>query len=124
MRAVFECEQRLFGVQCIRRADVDDVDGLTSQQVVERVVRRDIPHLVRKQLGSRARAAANGHDRSTQVAHRRRMHPRDESGADDRAPELGHSPVAAFRNICVKTSMSSRAWAGGVRHSVPFTTQS
>ena len=109
---VLDCGQRLCGMDVVRRADVEHVDLLTLEQLAQVVV----GHTGGKGHGALARPAADGGDLDPDRLQRDRVHARDEPGADDR-----RAHQRAARNICVSTSMSSRAPSGGVRHGVPST---
>ncbi len=125
VRAVVQREQGLLGVQRVRRADVHHVDLRVVQELLQPVVHRHgSADLAGKLVRAGPGSPADGNDPAAQVAHRICMNSGHEPGAHDRGAELAHPPAPAFRNICVRTSMSSRACSGGVRHSLPLTTQS
>jgi hypothetical protein len=119
VRAVLEREQRVFRVEGVGSADVHDIHA-APKRIAQRIESRasDLPGQL---LRPGPRAAAHGHDLSAEVAHGGGVDASHEARAHERRPELRHP---AFRNIWVRTSMSSRACSGGVRHSTPFTTQS
>ena len=93
-----------FGVQTWRTSTYSRVEQLA--EIAVRRAHAEAPRPV-------PRAAADGDDLDADRLQRDRVHARDEAGADDRR---AHQREA--RNICVSTSMSSRAPSGGVRHGV------
>ncbi len=113
--AVLECSEGLDRVDVVRGADVEDVDVLALEQLGEVVIR--LADAERRR--ALTRTAGNGDQLDAQRLERERVHAGDEAGADDRR---AHQREA--RNICVSTSMSSRAPSGGVRQGVPSTMQS
>ena len=102
--------ERLLGVDVVRRADVEDVDVLGVEQLDEIGVRPAFAEGLR----ALERAPAHRRDLDADRPQRDRVDAADVARADDRGARHREA-----RNICVRTSMSSRACSGGVRHGVP-----
>ena len=112
---VLDRGDRLLRMQGIRCADVEDVDVFSVEERREIVVRAPCA----ERLCTLGRPAAHSRELDADRLQRDCVHARDESGAYDCC---AHQRDAA-RNICVRTSMSSRASSAGVRHGVPSTMQ-
>ena len=99
MDPALDRRERLLGVERIRRADVEDIGPLGVEPPAQVVV-----------------TTPDAHHLHADLRERPRVHAPDEPAPDDRRPHRD------ARNIRVRTSMSSRACSGGVRHSTPSTT--